>query len=294
MPVIHIGLPKTGTTYLQHRIFRKVSGLRFIHRALGPEEARLCAALRAYVGASGFKAALIRRQFGPALARFTPSGSSAAPTPTIVSDENISLHSGGFWRGEGPGPDQVAERLMAIAESAPEALGPVRVLLGIRRQDHWLASRYAESARHVADLGQTDFERRLRMIAQTTDLVGPQAWLDQLRTYEAFAGRFGADRVIILRQEDLAERPGATLERLGRQLGGLDLARIHRRARRHKAGQQLNRLSTAEGTWMLRGQHEALTLGDALSEAIIERFAPSNRALATLLAEQGEAPEVRP
>lgn len=193
MLTFHIGLPKTGTTYLQHKILRKVPDLRLIHRAMGPNEEKLCAVLRKYVGASSLTAGIMRQAItSRAFSRLDAMEEGELPAGVVISDENLSVQSGGFWRGEGPDPEKVAQRLHALAAPMPPHLGPVKVLIGIRAQDTWLAARYAESARHMPGFSQEDFDRRLLRIARTDRLAGPLAWLDHARVYRAFAERFGA------------------------------------------------------------------------------------------------------
>jgi hypothetical protein len=280
---LHIGLPKTGTTFLQHRIFRRVPDLRVVHRSIGPQEDKLCASLRTYVGASGLKAGFMRRALTTAaFGRLETLDGALPPGGILLSDENLSIQSGGFWRNKGPDPEKVAERLHALVAPMPPHLGPVKVLIGLRSQDTWLASRYAESARHMDGFSQANFEARVMRIAQTGTLTGPLAWLDHARVYRAFAGRFGADYVVLLRQEQLEARPGRVLQALGQQLGGLDLARIHRRLKRRKVDTERNKLKVADTTWLMRGTDTPLELRDEIRTAILTRFAASNETLAAL------------
>jgi hypothetical protein len=293
---LHIGLPKTGSTYLQHRIFRRVPDLRFIHRSVGPQEEKLCAALRKYVGASGLKAALMRRALTAAAASRLQSMDEAAPPGGIIlSDETLSVTSGGFWRGKGPEPERVAERLHTLVAPLPPQFGPVKVLIGLRSQDTWLASRYADSARRLKDFSQKDFDARMMRIAGASHLSGPLAWLDHARVCKAFTTAFGADFVVLFRHERLEQRPGRVLKELGHKLGGLDLAAVHRRLKRRNPDVQRNMQSVSETSWTMQGLDTPLELREPVAAALRARFAASNEQLAALgvLLEGGPAPQRR-
>jgi hypothetical protein len=271
--VFHIGLPRTGTTFLQHRILRRTEGARLIHRALGEQEKLFCSRLRAYA-ASGPLAPVKWPRLVSELGALVPE--PAVHRATIVSDENISVRSGGFWRGEGPSPERVAARISGLAGALGGRFGPVRVMLGLRRQDRWLASRYAASARHAMEFCQEDFERRLREILAERRLPGPLGWLDHARVCRAFVAQLGGHGLIVVREEKLDGRPVRTLERLGKELGGLDLARTHRRLKRKAERADTNRLAGPDGTWSFKGRSGKLCLPKDLSTAIVARFARSN------------------
>jgi hypothetical protein len=139
--VLHVGLPKTGSTSLQSGVFARADGVAYAHRKRGAAAADLTEGLRDYVRAGPVAAAFARRGLVRRLAAFAPEAATV-----LVSDENVALGQAEFWRGRGPAPADVARRLAALAGALPDRLRPVRVLVGVRRQDRWLASSFAHKA----------------------------------------------------------------------------------------------------------------------------------------------------
>jgi hypothetical protein len=279
MLILNIGLPSTGTTYLQTKIFRRAPDLRFVHRSMGPKEDKLCAVLRKYVAASGLTAGLMRQAItSRAFSKLDALAEGDLPSHVLLSDETLSVAAGPMWRGDGPDPERVAERLHALVAPMPGHLGPVKVLIGLQRQEAWLASRYAAAARHDRGFAQADFDARLRRLLEAPRLTGPLGWLDHARVFKAFAEHFGAEGVVFFWQESLGEHPGRVLKRVGHDLGGLDLAKPFRRLKRREAPMPV----FDETSWVLPGEGGPLELREDLATAIAGRFAASNAQLAAL------------
>lgn len=274
MLVLHIGLPKTGTTFLQH-LFRRTPDLAFVHRKMGEREGDVCRELRRLARTNRLLALVHARRIGARVRDLVPASRSL-----LISDEDISVAAGGFWRGAGPEPQLVARRLAAL-EPPGSASAPVRVMIGIRQQDQWLASRYAESSRMFPEFGQSDFEARMRRIAAGASLAGPLQWLDYLGVREIFARALGPDNVLLVPLERLAADAGDTLAEVGRFLGGVDLGHAFLAMHRSKRRTQ-NRLATGENTWRMRRDGSPLRLEPDLQAALRQRFAESNRALAAV------------
>lgn len=279
MLILNIGLPCAGTAYLQKRIFPRVPDLRYVHRNVGPQEDKLCAALRKYVAASGLTAGIMRQAItSRAFSRLESMNESDLPPNVLISDESLSHQSRLFWRGEGPDPDRVAERLHALLASVPGHLGPVRILIGLERQDTWLAGRYAMSARRDPGFSQKDFDARLARIAEAQRLAGAQAWLEYDHVFKAFAERFGAEAVVVFWQEHLAERPARVLRQAGNDLGGLMLVKPFRRQRRRGATPP----DFTQTTWPMPKGVPPLELRDDLAAAVLTRLAGSNAHFAAM------------
>ena len=278
MIILHIGLPKTGTTFLQ-QLFGHVPDLAFVHRKMGAAEAGICHDLRRLGRANPLLGHFYRHRFAAQLRRLVSE--KAGSRNLLVSDEDVSVAAGGFWRGAGPRPQGLSHRLAALGRQLGPAEGPLRVIIGIRRQDQWLASRYAESSRMYPDFGQDDFNARLTRIADTGPMPGPLGWLDYHHVRECFARALSAENVLLLPLEHLAGAPDHALKEIGRFLGGIELSNAFAIA--HRKRRRRNRLSIGENAWRLRRDGTPLTLAPELQAALRARFAASNRALAEVM-----------
>ena len=268
MLTLHIGLPKTGTTFLQRQVFAGSEDPLFLHRRQGPEAEALCRDLRRYVKCPGIVAPFLRRRLRNRLVAIAEAGEVPR---LLVSDENVAIGSAGFWTGTGPDPVRVARR---IAELLPGER--IRVLIGIRRQDQWLASRYAESSKRLSGLGQDDFERRMREIVATEVLKGPLAWLDYGSVRDRFAAALGPENVRLVSLERIAAEPAATVHSLEAFIG----AGPDQRARSLKPSRQgRNRLSKGPNTWRMRKGGGVLHLGPEVQAALLARFEEANASL---------------
>ncbi|MFQ8432716.1 hypothetical protein [Amaricoccus sp. W119] len=268
MVVLHIGLPKTGTTFLQHQVFARAPELAFAHRRVTPEHERLCFDLRRYARFPALAAPFLRHRTASGLRAAAPRD----PGTLLVSDENIGLDAHSLWRERGPSPESLAARLVPLAE-AVAPLGQLRVLIGIRRQDQWLASRYAESSRYFDTFGQVDFDRRMARAHAAEDLTGPWRWADYGLVERAFSERLGAENVMLLSLEHLTGRPMRSVRALGAFLGGVNLrpAAVKKRRRR-------NARALRDNVWRMQNGAE-LALTSDVRDMILERFGPSNAEL---------------
>jgi hypothetical protein len=279
MLVLHIGLPKTGTTFLQG-LFRRTPDLAFVHRKMGERESRVCHALRHLARANRLLAPVHGKRVAAGMRELIcGSDPTAGPSSLLISDEDISVGAGGFWRGAGARPQRLARRLASLP--VPDrAGGRIRVLIGIRRQDQWLASRYAESSRMFPAFCQADFDRRMVEIADSRSLPGVLGWLDYHAVHRHFVAALGPDNVHVMPLERLARAPHETLAGVGRFLGVGDLAGAYAALDRRAAGR--NALSRGENLWRLRRDGSLLRLDPEVQAALRRRFADSNRALAAV------------
>lgn len=267
MLTLHIGLPKTGTTFLQYRVFNRQREIQYIHH---PRDERFSAVerlLKEYQRARFRRA----RSLAKLIAAQLPDGD------VLVSNENISITADEAWDGGGPSPLRVAERVARLGAR----VGGVRVLLGIRRQDQWLGSRYAESAKHFVEFGQHDFEQRVGRLC-ATPLEGAMQWLDYGAAFSALADRLGEDRVLLVPSETLLDQPELALERVQRFVGCTSFVDVYRGQLGRDADMRRNVLSVGDNRWSMRGRDDTLTLPDRLMQRVLERFAEGNRIVAKL------------
>ena len=265
--VLHIGLPKTGTTFLQHRVFSRAPELTLIHRRVTPEWERLCYDLRRYGRYPGLIAPFFRRRVVAGLT----AAAATAPGTLLLSDENVGVDAHSLWRDRGPSPETIAKRLAVLSETiAP--IGRLRVLIGVRRQDTWLASRYAESSRYYPKFNQIDFDRRMARAHAARELSGPWRWTDYALVEQAFAARLGAENIRLFSLEQMAARPVLSLRALGTFLGA-SLPRPPAGKRKKR-----NVRAISENAWRMQGG-ATLHLTTDVHDMILERYAASNAAL---------------
>jgi len=258
---IHIGYPKTATTFLQHKVFRR-EGLNLIHRKW---QAHLTSALAQFLRMKTPKPlneALLSELSEPA---------------TIVSNENYTVPVNFMWfdrEAHAIEPDVLAERLFLLQEQLGR---PVQVLLTLRRQDGWLALRYAESAKKMESPSQSDFELKVINILDHDAIK--RSWIHYDKLVESLFARLGRSQVLVLLLEDMKDEP----ERWRQSL--IDFVDF-KFPKKLFAGDRKknNALKSGEKTWALK-KHEGHTiqLDEALKLKILDNCRDSNMRLAKLL-----------
>ena len=270
--ILHVGLPKTGTTFLQHRVFRHMPNAHFVHRTMGGEALDLARDFRTYARIDPVRAALLRRRIRSRLNLLAEDD-----RPVLVTEENISISPTRFWHGAGATPAGLAQRIAALARGLDSRLLPVKLIVGIRRQDQWLASRYAESSKDFPDFGQADFERRMKAICAGETLDGPLAWLDYAPMRAALADVLGDAHVHVVSLEELIARPYKSTRAIEDFLGGPPLFDPDRK--RPAMREPRNQLATGQDSWGLRRDGATLTLAPGIKARLRQRFEAANRAL---------------
>lgn len=287
---LHIGLPKTASTWLQDVVFPRLAHMHVVTAPRGgpvralpghPAPGRLLH--NALLRSSGLWSALGDEIMAHIF------GEPPAKSDTILSDEAVGRQASH--------PERLAAHLGALARKSRD-WGYVRmtILCLVRRQDHWLASHYAQLSNRKPRPGQSDFADLARAIADPGGLrYGFGTLLDYHMLHRHLAGLVGPDDLLILPYEMLANRPRDFLVRL---LAHLD---------RHDSAEALAQAAPAErrnargdaGSWRLRprrlfsgaaGRGIALPswahrpglirLTDDLSRTILAAYATSNDAFA--------------
>ena len=117
-------------------------------------------------------------------------------------------------------PFRLAAHLRECQMAAARAGFDVKVIMGIRRQDQYLASRYATHGELADEPGQADFER------QTLEIIDPVkryfidgVWLDFKTTRDLIVNVLGVDGVLILPLEQLNDDRSDYFAALGGFLG---------------------------------------------------------------------------
>ena len=154
---LHIGLHKTGTTTLQKCIFPRLSQVSYFYKGAAAASA---AVIRAFDGSP-----TIWRDQGIDLISSLISATSQRAV--LISSEAMSTHkifAPPAWRGNQRDPFLLAAHLAECSRRAAQLGYRVGVIVGIRRQDQYLASRYATHGGLADRPGQLDFERQVSEI----------------------------------------------------------------------------------------------------------------------------------
>jgi len=299
--IVHPGHNKTATTFLQTRVFPSLRYVHYFQSPKHPLRSMVTDTLRRCSPAAWRDEQRIDR-FGRQMRQL---GSARA---ALVSGESmIGVHlpfaASTAARKLFRDPYLLASHLGEMArQTEPLGLGRVRVILGIRRQDRLLASRYITDLPHLSKPSQQDFERQVdELLDPAQRRYSDAVWLDYALTYELLAKVLGESNLLILPIELLDEDPRAYLRKLRRFLDdpGLDewiekagkntaervnLRQVERDRwrRRHRPFGRLDlpprRLVDYFRAW--RKARLVLELHSPLSEQIMQAFASSNRRLA--------------
>ena len=199
----------------------------------------------------------------------------------VISHEPISVGALEAWDGTGVSPEQLSERLSEVAvRLAPSAT--VQIVVGVRRQDEWLGSRFAESCRgKLAYLGQDHLDQVVTNVlngSSPADLSGSLALLDYMRFLEALKESFGARNVHFLPVELLATDMYRYARMLSRALDRRTSGRLVRKLMRAQNDASRNTLRVGSGAWSRRDGAGKIRLDRDAAGAIRSLFESQNRA----------------
>ncbi|MDZ7787695.1 MAG: hypothetical protein U5K73_06085 [Halofilum sp. (in: g-proteobacteria)] len=202
--VLHIGLHKTATRFLQRAVFAQLDPERFL---VNPP-----ALTHALKQALWFPSDETRRRAREAAAT---ARSEAGDRTLLVSEPGISgdmYSSHEDWR----------ENLELVHELFPDAT----IVYFVRRQSDWLQSAYRQSLvkgpgvpiEFFLNYREGDFQpRHARILGRARNLNALELRFADI--YRGYVDRFGAEKVYLFRQEDLKKTPQPVYRRLAESLG---------------------------------------------------------------------------
>ncbi len=261
---LHVGLPKTGTSFWAARVFSKIEGMVLLHARNG-------------LAVSNKLGRLLKGSATPDPDQILEASNifrdvmGAHAGDIILANENITIQRSGFWLNKGSAPRNLVGHLLALRECLTDV--DLKVILGTRRQDLWFASRYAQSGRSIDGAGQADFDRRIAEISTRPSLDGPVEWLLYDHAAKVLRDGLGQDSLMILPLEDLETAPEQLVLSLGQFLGERDLSELAQKmSRRGEFSKKKNQRRLAAMEWKLSGGAGTIVMSDSQSRAILDRF----------------------
>ncbi|MFB0613928.1 hypothetical protein [Aurantiacibacter poecillastricola] len=278
---LHIGLPKTGSTFLQRQVFPALDEL-FVSSM--PEDTYFRGnGARLFESIFSRSDTIWHHHADTLLDQLLGPGWRSDQRSVLLSDEAI---------GRSTSRQALCAGHLAGMKAALVARGfdRIKLLCLLRRQDHWLASHYVQVSDRRRDPGQTDFEKLVRRISDPQEerfTFG--ALLDYASTYSAIADVLGPENVFIAPMEWFGSNTGAIVHLLSDWLDrSIDASLLDSR-------KSENVRKSADGSWNLRRaglrqralasllrRSSRIRLDDALSAAILEVYRDSNAHLEKL------------
>ena len=268
---LHVGPPKTATTFLQEHVLRRVSSVEC--RCLPQVEME--GEKISFGQLFSMSPSVWRNDGGQAFARLIDETERAEGEDLVLSHEGIHggmatprpwlTRRGGWAQGVEYGPlvrlhtdgrphvAILAEHLSVISEVASKwGFSEVKILATLRRQDTWLASEYAQNSHKIRGASQKNFEAWIGKITNTSlgTYAGGGEKLDYFSWWEAVGGTVGKENVLLLPFELLKKNQSAFLRQWLSFLGVRERDDIVEAL--SGGGNEENRRSTSTSVWSLR------------------------------------------
>lgn len=202
---LHIGLPKSASTFLQGKIFPNLP-LQYWHKTKDEKSFALIKALRSYYHRDRFDITKLLRSLPEKLIHELRVGNSV-----LISDENLSITSMDLWNKSGYTPDHFFRLTLNLAKKLNIK---ITVIYISRSLDTWIASRYAQSAPKFDNPGQEDFEERLRAISENPSAYPALAWLNPSKVKDAFETEQSNIALRYTSQEEFLLHPENSLNKI--------------------------------------------------------------------------------
>ncbi len=200
---IHLGYPKTATTYLQRGLFRDFG---FLGNDSAVEGARrLEHDLRSVICED--QAEVWRTSRGKEISQ---------RISTLAGGTSDVYYSSEYWL-RGPATffpsnsglqtpqhstHMALEHLKAFQDNVWKEKGRVHVMVTFRRQSNWLGSQYAQISNRRREPGQADFEHMMTRFIKDEGPHG-KSFLDYYLLYSELVKLFGKERVLFLPVEEV-------------------------------------------------------------------------------------------
>lgn len=204
---LHLGMSKTGSTFLQKVLFPKLQGIYYQNQPLtriiegGPFQGLLARAFK--------RSPLIWGEMGTLLLKEIFEGFEPGnlPKKILLSDQSagpaMTEHEpylGSYWEKERKDPSMLSSHIRYFSEELKKwGVENVRVLLVFRRQDEWIASKYAQRSDRLKKASQIHFEERIRYtLSRSAGYYADGIVLDYDRLYRQLSETVGARNLMMV------------------------------------------------------------------------------------------------
>lgn len=306
--VFHIGLPKTGSSWLQQHVFPRLDSVQYV----GGGKGEVTGMHGRHAHEAFWCHPRVWRDHDPELVRaflgLDAADEVGNPERALISRGTISSPKVFVPQSEleRDYPERLGEHLGELRRAARnQGVDRVCVFAVFRRQDTWYGSRYAQHSNRIIGAGQDHFERSVRsLLGPDYDRLGAYGDYERMRNYLADA--LGEENVLLLPYELLTADPRRFMAEMLRFLGSrmavedlVDAGSTRGSANVRRAGAQSwtlrpgrpaitvrpERLRKILGAgrrlpiWFNRND-DSITLTPELSEEILRVYDESNRRLA--------------
>lgn len=250
--VLHVGLPKTGTTYLQEEILPHVPNVHYLGRLeteiLQPDRGPACGTVGQFFTCTtrvwdDVGDRLFGQFIGPA------SDAEGEFRTVLISDEGIGK--------AGKHPEHMEMHLRCLKEKAREwGYDSVKIICVIRRQDQWIGSHYAQVSDRNENVSQSDFESYVYdRLNKDKNLYRFGILLDYRCLRDALCRVVGDENVAIIPYELLQEDPQTFLRAFLKFIGTVDptvISDLCSRGTEDGRNDGVNKRSSGSDRWAIR------------------------------------------
>jgi len=263
---LHIGLPKTATTYLQTVVFPALDHLTYIDRLIPSKiEPHPFQVALAY-----FKNPSVEdpRRLAKLCAMLDQLEDSTSKD-IFLACENYSVGRMAFWTEGAPSPEIFAQKLQRLMDARPHLT--IKIIFGIRQPDQWFASRYAQSGRGLEVADQADFDARIEKFCGG-ELTGAQRWIIKGEAEAQIRAVIGAENLFTFQMEDLFADLKTGLEELATFLSHRDAGGFVEHLSQSDAfSKKKNDKATDKNQWKILGKPGHIHLSSDQAQAICRK-----------------------
>lgn len=264
--ILHIGLPKTATTWFQKAILPKLD-LKYIlwqHESYRP----VISSLQSFFRIANYNASETAAKLSSLL------NSESSEDTLLISNENISVKITDFWDFKAVRYEDLVTRSIELRNELKNSDVDLSLVFVTRDQPEWLASRYAESAKRHPQFSQEHFHKHVVSKEFQNCVKSSVLSYDRLKkTIDRYEAQ---DWFTLLEYETLISDRVKFIEGLA---GACDIALSSEDQKElsSKVEKKLNELQNSSKTWFLKNSEDTvsdkkLTLTEELAEAIRGNF----------------------